>query len=197
MIASIRGFIRARRPDHVVIDVGGVGYRVFVSIEAFCRLPDDGEVHLFTHTIVRDDAIHLYGFMTEREWEAFRLLVGVSGVGPKLAMAILSGLPVEDLWSAVRAGDAARLAKTPGVGKKTAGRLVVDLAGRLPKEEDAVPGAATPGVASPVADDAIGALMNLGYTEAKAQKAVDKAMDAAGGGASIEEILRLALKEMA
>lgn len=197
MIASIRGLVMARRPDHVVIDVGGVGYRVFVSIDAFCRLPDNGEIHLFTHTIVRDDAIHLYGFITEQEWEAFRLLVGVSGVGPKLAMGILSGIPVGELWSAVRAGDAARLAKTPGVGKKTAGRLVVDLAGRLPKEEDADPGAAPSGSASPVADDAIGALMNLGYPEAKAQKAVDKAMTGAGAGAAIEDVLRLALKEMA
>ena len=197
MIASIRGRILARRPDHVVLDVGGVGYRVFVSIDAFCRLPDNGEIHLFTHTIVRDDAIHLYGFMTEGEWEAFRLLVGVSGVGPKLAMAILSGIPIDELWAAVRSGDAARLAKTPGVGKKTAGRLVVDLAGRLPKEDAAQPGAAPTGGLSPIADDAVGALMNLGYPEAKAQKAVDKAMENAGDGAAIEDVLRLALKEMA
>ncbi len=197
MIASIRGHILARRPDHVVIDVGGVGYRVFVSIDAFCRLPNNGEIHLFTHTIVRDDAIHLYGFMTEREWEAFRLLVGVSGVGPKLAMGILSGIPVDELWAAVRSGDAARLAKTPGVGKKTAGRLVVDLAGRLPKQEDAETAGTPTGGISPVVDDAVGALMNLGYPEAKAQKAVDKAMAAAGDNAAIEDVLRLALKEMA
>jgi len=193
MIARLRGQLAARRPDHVVVDVGGVGYRVFVSLGAFCRLPQSGEISLLTHTIVRDDAIHLYGFLSQAEWEAFRLLVSVAGVGPKLALAILSGLEVGELWAAIRAGDAARLAKTPGVGKKTAGRLVVDLAGRLPVGEQAA-AAAAPGTA---ADDAQSALCNLGYPEAKAKKAVDKALAVAGDGAALEDLLRLALKELA
>lgn len=195
MIAQIRGKLLSRRPDHVVVDVGGVGYRVFVSVSTFCELPECGrEVCMFTHTVVREDAIHLYGFAREAEWSAFASLVGVTGVGPKLAQSILSGIGPDDLWTAVRAGDAARLTKIPGVGKKTASRLVVELEGRLPRDLGV---AAPPLPATPLADDAVSALVNLGYPEAKAAKAVEAALAKTDDPPHLEEVLRQALKGLA
>ncbi len=195
MIASVNGTLIARRPDHVVIDCHGVGYRVFVSLTTFCDLPETGDaVQLLIHTVVRDDHIHLHGFITEAEWQAFGHLVTVSGVGPKLAQAILSGMPPAELFKAIRAGDAARLCAIPGVGKKTAARLVVDLEGRLPM--DAGEGEAPDQAAAPLIDDAASALMNLGYPEAKAKKAVEKALKEAGEGAGLEEVIKAALKRV-
>ncbi|MCB2225560.1 MAG: Holliday junction branch migration protein RuvA [Desulfarculaceae bacterium] len=195
MIASVSGTIITRRPDHVVVECGGVGYRVFVSLTTFCDLPDTGDsVQLLIHTVVRDDHIHLHGFMSEAEWQAFGHLVGVSGVGPKLAQAILSGMPPGDLFAAIRAGDAAKLTAIPGVGKKTAARLVVELEGRLP--QGAGEGEAPAEEAAPLLDDAASALMNLGYPEAKAKKAVEKALKEAGEGAGLEEIIKAALKRV-
>ncbi|MCF8034518.1 MAG: Holliday junction branch migration protein RuvA [Desulfarculaceae bacterium] len=195
MIASVSGTIITRRPDHVVVECGGVGYRVFVSLTTFCDLPDTGNaVQLLIHTVVRDDHIHLHGFMSEAEWQAFGHLVGVSGVGPKLAQAILSGMPPGDLFAAIRAGDAAKLTAIPGVGKKTAARLVVELEGRLPM--DSGEGEAPSEAAAPMLDDAASALMNLGYPEAKAKKAVEKALKEAGEGAGLEEVIKAALKRV-
>ena len=195
MIASVSGTIITRRPDHVVVECGGVGYRVFVSLTTFCDLPDIGSpVQLLIHTVVRDDHIHLHGFISEAEWQAFGHLVGVSGVGPKLAQAILSGMPPHDLFQAIRAGDAARLTAIPGVGKKTAARLVVELEGRLP--QDAGEGEAPAPASAPLADDAASALMNLGYPEAKAKKAAEKALKETGEGAGLEDVIKAALKRV-
>lgn len=196
MIALVIGQLVQRRPDHVVVNTGGVGYRVFVSLSTFCDLPECGNpVELLIHTIVRDDHIHLYGFLTEEEWEAFGHLIGVSGIGPKLAQGILSGIPVKELWAAVRAGDAARLTAVPGVGKKTAARLVVDLEGRLPK--DVGEGEAPAPAEAPLFEDAVSALMNLGYPEARAKKAVAAVIKAMPEGAGLEEVLKEALKGVA
>ncbi|MBU4563674.1 MAG: Holliday junction branch migration protein RuvA [Desulfarculus sp.] len=193
MIASVSGTILTRRPDHVVVDCGGVGYRVFVSLTTFCDLPEIGKpVTLLIHTIVRDDHIHLHGFLGEAEWQAFGNLITVSGIGPKVAQAILSGIPPAELWKAIRAGDAARLTAIPGVGKKTAARLVVELEGRLPKHTGE--GEALEEPATPLSDDAVSALMNLGYPEAKAKKAVEKAIKGFDEGASLESIIKSALK---
>lgn len=193
MIASVSGTILTRRPDHVVVDCGGVGYRVFVSLTTFCDLPEIGKpVTLLIHTIVRDDHIHLHGFLGEAEWQAFGNLITVSGIGPKVAQAILSGIPPAELWKAIRAGDAARLTAIPGVGKKTAARLVVELEGRLPK--DTGEGGAAEAPAAPMSDDAVSALMNLGYPEAKAKKAVDRALKEAEPGASLEDVIKASLK---
>ncbi len=193
MIASVSGTLLARRPDHVVVDCGGVGYRVFVSLATFCELPGVGSrVELLIHTIVRDDHIHLHGFLGEAEWQAFGHLITVSGIGPKVAQAILSGIPPAELWKAIRAGDAARLTAIPGVGKKTAARLVVELEGRLPK--DVGSGEAPGEPAAPQLDDAVSALMNLGYPEAKAKKAVERAVKQAEPGAPLEEIIKASLK---
>lgn len=193
MIASVSGTILTRRPDHVVVDCGGVGYRVFVSLTTFCDLPEIGSpVSLLIHTIVRDDHIHLHGFVSEAEWQAFANLITVSGIGPKVAQAILSGIPPAEFWKAIRAGDAVRLTAIPGVGKKTAARLVVELEGRLPKHTGEDEAAEAP--ATPMSDDAVSALMNLGYPEAKAKKAVEKAVKGSEAGGSLEDIIKAALK---
>lgn len=196
MIARLRGIVVERRPDHVVVEVGGVGYRVFVSLNTFYELPEPGgEVVLLTNTIVRDDAIHLYGFSSEAERLTFNHLIAVTGVGPKLAQGILSGIGSDDLWLAVRSRDADRLTKVPGVGKKTAARLVVELEGKIPLVEAPAEAAASP--ASALAEDAVSALMNLGYPEAAARKAVEAALKEAAGSPALEELLRQALRKLA
>ncbi len=192
MIARLRGTLLERRPDQAILEVGGVGYRVFISLNTFYELPEPGrELTLLIHTNVREDAIHLYGFIKAAEREAFQALIGISGVGPKLALAILSGLSVDDLWLAVRSRDAARLTKAPGVGKKTASRLIVELEGRLPEAE---PGAPTPAGLAPTGSDAVSALVNLGYPEPAATKAVATALQELGPEANLETALRRALR---
>jgi Holliday junction DNA helicase RuvA len=199
MIARLRGILVERRPDHVVLEVGGVGYRVFVSLNTFYELPEPGgEVTLLTNTVVRDDAIHLYGFATEAERVSFNHLVAVTGVGPKLAQGILSGIGPDDLWLAVRSRDAERLTKVPGVGKKTAARLVVELEGKIPLSEAATPETATAvGPSSAAAEDAVSALMNLGYPEPAARKGVEKVLQDLEGTPNLEDILRQALRKLA
>lgn len=198
MIARLRGTLVERRPDHVVVEVGGVGYRVFVSLNTFYELPEPGaEVALLTITVVRDDAIHLYGFASEAERASFNHLVAVTGVGPKLAQGILSGIGPDDLWLAVRSRDAERLTKVPGVGKKTAARLVVELEGKIPLSDGAAPEAASAvGPSSAAAEDAASALMNLGYPEPAARKAVEAALKDAEGAPALEELLRLSLRRL-
>jgi len=193
MIAHLTGTLIQRRPDHVVLDVNGVGYRVFVSLNTYCALPETGgRISLQTVTVVRDDAIHLYGFRHAAEKEAFGHLCTVKGVGPKMAMAILSGIAPDELWLAVRSRDAERLSKVPGIGKKTAARLVVELEGRLP-EAGEVPAKKA---GSALAEDAISALMNLGYPEAKARQSVDKVLKDLGPEAALEDVLKAALKSV-
>ena len=194
MIAQLRGRLVDRHPDHLVLDVNGVGYRVFVSLNTFYNLPDPGgELTLLIQTVVREDAFHLYGFLEQGEKETFNLVTGISGVGPKLGLAILSGIEPQQLWQAVRGGDAARLTKIPGIGKKTANRLLLELDGKLPQnlggEEDAAPVQN-----DPIAEDALSALMNLGYPEAKASKAVAQAMKKSGGALVIEDVIKQALR---
>ena len=194
MIARISGNLIERRPEYCIVDVGGLGYRVFVTLNTFYALPDPGApVTLQVHTVVRDDAIHLYGFKDRGEKETFESLISVSGVGPRLAVSILSGISPDDLWVAVTGRDAARLTKVPGVGKKTAARLVVELEGKLPQAESDAPAAAA---RSQAASDAVSALMNLGYPEAAAAKAVEKAVAALGAEAALEDLLRETLKSL-
>lgn len=193
MIAQVTGTVVQRRPDHVVLDVNGVGYRVFVSLKTYGALPEPGgRFTLQTVTVVRDDAIHLYGFSEGSEKEAFGHLCTVKGVGPKLALGILSGIATDDLWLAVRGRDAERLSKVPGIGKKTAARLVVELEGKLPEAAVAPEAKA----AVPVAEDAVSALMNLGYPEAAARKSVDRALKKTGPDAALEDVLKASLKSI-
>ncbi len=172
MIAHLRGRLVEKDPSRVVVDVNGVGYEVFVPLTTFSVLPDRGsEVSIDIHTHVREDIIALYGFSSRRERTIFEKLMTISGIGPKLAVTILSGGSVEDLVSAIKRGDLARLTAIPGVGKKTAERIVVELKDKL---QDFV--AAAPDK-SAVEMDVLSALENLGYNRALGESAIRRAMN--------------------
>ena len=196
MIALVRGKLAYKSIDHVIIDVGGVGYRLSIPLSTFYSLPETGEVNLFTHTHVREDALLLYGFLTLEEKELFVTLIGISGVGPKLAVNILSHIPAQDLKRAIATGDIKRLSGLPGIGKKTAERLVLELKDKVgPVDElPASAGAATAtgSTASSLSNDVISALVNLGYKEALARKVLEN-MELTPG-LSMEETLKGALK---
>jgi len=195
MIGHLRGRLLAARPERVLVEAGGVGYAVHVSLATYSELERAGigtEVALHVHTHVREDALALYGFHSERELELFERLITVSGIGPRLAQVVLSGLPADDLLQAIAAGDLARLTRIPGVGKKTAERMVVDLRDKLQAlAREAAP--AAPSAASD--DDLVAALVNLGYKLAQAERAVvDARRDAPG--ATFHDLLPLALRRL-
>lgn len=196
MIALIRGTLAYKSIDHVIIDVGGVGYRLFVPLSTFYSLPESGEVTLITHTHVREDALLLYGFLTLEEKELFVILIGISGIGPKVAINILSHIPAGDLKRAIASGDIKRLSGLPGIGKKTAERLVLELkdkVGPIDTLPDAVASSATSGKSSEkLVNDVISALVNLGYKENHARKVLEN-MELAPD-LSMEDVLKGALK---
>jgi Holliday junction DNA helicase RuvA len=195
MIGLLRGRLLEKRPNQVILDVTGVGYLVAVPLSTFAALGElHGEVTLLIHTHVREDALSLYGFLSQREKHLFELLLGASGVGPSLALKILSGMNVEDLVPAIRTGDIARLTKIPGVGRKTAERMVVELKDKL---EAVAAEAEKPATASPAGVDADvkSALINLGYDERAADSAVAKAKRESGA-ASFEKLLRVTLSTL-
>ena len=206
MIASLRGKVQYKQPGTVILDVGGVGYEVITSSRTYDTLPPTGEeIFLLVHTHVREDAITLFGFGSGEEKELFLLLNSVSGVGPKLAMAILSGISAADLCQAIAVKDMARLTGLSGVGKKTAQRLCMELGdkvGQLSIQGDE-PGIspAAPAVAEGFAmQDAVSALVNLGYprsTAWQALRAIQQQDPAATAAMKVEELLRLALQAMA
>ena len=199
MIAYLRGLIHEKHPNRLVVDVAGVGYDVSVPLSTFYGLGEPGtEIALRIHTHVREDALALYGFATILELELFERLIGVGGIGPKLALAVLSGIEPPELVRAIERGDVARLTAIPGVGKKTSERIVLELKDRLPRVHPAAPGGADApaGGAPDVRDDVLSALMNLGYHRPLADKAVDAAIKTAGGG-TFEHTLKQALKELA
>jgi holliday junction DNA helicase RuvA len=192
MIGLLRGKLLEKRPNQVILDVGGVGYLVAVPLSTFATLGElHEEVTLLIHTHVREDALALYGFLSAREKHFFELLLGASGVGPSLALKILSGMNVEELVPAIRTGDLVRLTKIPGVGRKTAERIVVELKDRLETVAKEVerPAAASPAGAEA---DVKSALVNLGYDERTAESAVTEAKREAGTS-SFEKLLRAAL----
>lgn len=177
MIASLTGRIRRRGADYLVVDVSGVGYQVFVPLSTFHAIPDDGEeVSLHIHTHVREDALSLFGFSTEAEKDMFLLLMGVSGIGPKLALTVLSSLHVQDLINAIGASDEAKLCAIAGIGKKTAARMVLELRDKI-KNLAIYPQASETarGEMSGTFDDAVSALINLGYKKPLAEEALKKA----------------------
>jgi Holliday junction DNA helicase RuvA len=196
VIASLEGVLAQKSPEAVVLDVHGVGYDVRVPFSTFFELPDEGKtVRLRVHTHVREDAFLLFGFLTELERALFRLLLGASGVGPKLALAILSGLPVPKLIAALRTGDLASLVGIPGVGKKTAERMIVELRDRV---TGLAAEAQTPEPARARRDDAAAsaesALVNLGYTKPHAERAVQKASETLGDSPTLEALIKEALR---
>jgi len=195
MIGLLRGRLLDKRPNQVILDVGGVGYLVVVPLSTFAALGElHAEVTLLIHTHVREDALALYGFLSAREKHLFELLLGASGVGPSLALKILSGMNVEELVPAIRTGDLARLTKIPGVGRKTAERMVVELKDKL---EAVAAEAEKPTAASPagVEADVRSALTNLGYDERTADAAVKEAKIQTGT-ASFEKLLRASLSAL-
>ncbi|MET0430650.1 MAG: Holliday junction branch migration protein RuvA [Microvirga sp.] len=196
MIAQLHGRIVRKDPQEVVVDTGGVGYRVFIPVSTFYRLPDEGaETRLRIHTHVREDALALFGFLTETEHDLFEKLIGVAGVGPKLAVTILSGMEAPDLVDALRAGDLPRLVRIPGVGRKTAERLVLELKDKLPTRPPTLePG---PSTAPPTPrEDLILALVHLGYSRPEAERGADRA-HREQPDARFEELLRLSLRSLA
>ncbi len=189
MIAHLRGHLVAKHPNQAIVDCAGVGYDVAISVPTFSDLPTVGaEVSLFIHTHVREDALALYGFLRAEEKQLFERLISVSGIGPKLAITILSGMPAEEMVSAIRGNDVSKLTRIPGIGKKTAERMVLELRDKL----DAF-AAAPVRAASPVEDDVLSALLNLGYQRPAAEKAVAAAAGANGKSASFETLFKQAL----
>ena len=201
MIAHLRGRLFEKHPNRLVVDVNGVGYDVFVPLSTFYGLAEAGtEVALRIHTHVREDALALYGFATALEQELFERLIGVSGIGPKLALAVLSGIEPPEFIRAIERGDLARLTAIPGVGKKTSERIVLELKDRLPRAQAAAAVAGGAASEAPVLrDDVVSALVNLGYHRPLAEKAAEAAVTTIGltPDASFERVLKQALREVA
>jgi Holliday junction DNA helicase RuvA len=197
MIAHLRGLLFSKSPNQIIVECAGVGYEVAISVATFSALPGEGvQVALHIYTNVREDQIALFGFAEMQEKRLFEKLLTISGIGPKLAITVLSGISAERLVTAIRGGDHATLTRIPGIGKKTAERVVLELKDKL--EDMAVPAAA--GAVThhgPAGDDAISALVNLGYQRPVAQKAVEAALarDAALSG-DFEGLFRAAMSAM-
>jgi holliday junction DNA helicase RuvA len=200
MIGHLRGKISDKRPNQVVVDVGGVGYEVFIPLSTFYALGElHQDVNLLIHTHVREDILALYGFVTSREKQLFEVLLSASGVGPVLALKILSGMSVEELLPAIRAGDLVRLTTIPGVGRKTAERIVVELRDKMTAMEAPGRQPATPAGRTQLDADVISALVNLGYDQRVAEKAVEDGRGQfPGGGAAtnFESLLRATLQAL-
>ena len=200
MIAHLRGKLISKNPNKVIIEAAGVGYEVTIPVSTFYELTAHGtEVGLHIYTHVREDSLALFGFRTEREKILFERLISVSGIGPKLAITILSGLEMEELIAAIRKGDVTKLTHIPGVGRKTAERLIVELKEKLSRlamaEADAEPIAVMP-AASGIEGDVISALVNLGYAEPAASRAVREARPESPNG-DFEQLLKSSLRLLA
>ncbi len=200
MIAQIRGRLASKEPHRVVVDVNGVGYQIAIPLSTFYQLPDvPGEVFLYTHTHVREDAFQLFGFHTRDEQTLFQLLQGVAGIGPRLATNILSGISVDELVPALSDGNVTRLRAVPGVGKKLAERLVVELrekagSARL-TEAPTAPAGPVPAEDRPL-EDVVSALINLGCIRKEAAKAAAAARKELGPAAEFEKLIKAALRAL-
>ena len=194
MIAHLRGKLISKQPNQAIVEAAGVGYDVNITIPTFSDLPAVGaEVALFIHTHVREDALALFGFLRAQEKQLFEKLISVSGIGPKLAITILSGMQAEAMVAAIKGNNIALLTRIPGIGKKTAERMVLEL-------RDKVEGfgvAAQAAAASPVEEDVISALVNLGYNRALVEKAVSRMDKSNGAGQSFDALFRRALADLA
>jgi len=192
MIATLTGRLRRKAVDYLIVDVSGVGYQVHVPFSTYQCIPDGGEeVSLHIHTHLREDSLSLFGFLTEAEKEMFLLLMGVSGIGPKLALAVLSSLSVHDLSRAIQSSDDSKLCAVSGIGKKTAARIVLELQDKIKLAASSFcrePDATVPDDV----EDAVSALMNLGYKKPLAEEALKKAR-AGRPGLKVEELIREAL----
>jgi Holliday junction DNA helicase RuvA len=200
MIAALTGRLAFKAPTHITLDVQGVGYEVFIPLSTYYALPDLSEAaSLSVYTQVREDAIQLFGFLTAHEKDAFTLLVGISGIGPKLALNVLSALSVPDLISAVTAGDVDKLATVPGIGKKSAGRIALELKDKVERLHPAAAATST-GLSAPVDhlhEDALSALVNLGYKPMEVKDALKRVSRASATALSLQAMIREALKDLA
>jgi len=194
MITFLKGKLVDKRPTHISVDVEGVGYEINIPLSTFDRLPDiDEPVKLLTHLYVREDTHRLYGFMTEQERELFRMLLSISGIGPRMGLAILSGGPIERFKAAVAGGDAGLLTAIPGIGRKTAERIILELKEKLGGLDEFVAGA--PETKEPREyGDAVLALVSLGYKQKASREAVKKALASGEKELNVEELIRQALK---
>jgi Holliday junction DNA helicase RuvA len=199
MIGFLEGKLKAKNPEYIIVDVHGVGYHVQVPLSTFCDLPEIGQpVGLNIHTYVREDLIQLYGFRTSAEKQMFLLLTGVNGVGPKLAVGILSGISPDELKQVVIRQDYLRLKNVPGVGKKIADRIMLELRDKVQGKSKEKPETGQPfSEAGGALSDAFSALANLGYRPAEAEKALKQARESLGENPSLEDLLKSALKALA
>jgi Holliday junction DNA helicase RuvA len=195
VIGQISGTLAHKTPGEVIVDVGGVGYQVFIPLNVFYGLPEVGaSVRLYIHTHLREDALQLFGFRAAAEKQVFLLLNGVSGIGPKLAVNILSGIPAEELAEAVRDGDQLRLVSIPGVGKKLAERLIVELRDKFASLQPSASEAAAQRNDSQLMQDAVSALVNLGYKKAEVEKNVRHMIET--GKQTLEDVIKEVLRRM-
>ncbi|MBN1569221.1 MAG: Holliday junction branch migration protein RuvA [Acidobacteria bacterium] len=200
MIGQLRGQLLHKKPNSLLLDVHGVGYEIFIPLTSFYELPAEGnEVTLKIHTHVREDALTLFGFLTQREKDFFLKLISISGIGPKLAIVILSGAPVEELAQAIASGNLARLTAIPGVGRKTAERVVLELKSLvtpflLPEQIEAAKEGSIP---TALEEDILSALTNLGYPRSAAEKALAVVLRSAECERTFEDVLRNTLRRLA
>jgi Holliday junction DNA helicase RuvA len=193
MIAYLKGTLIHKTPGHVVVETGGVGYAAAIPVSSFASLGEIGEtVELFIHTHLSDDALALYGFASQDEKAMFLKLIGISGIGPKLAMNILSGISPGDLEEAIKSSDLARISLVPGIGKKTALRITMELQDKLEQKEKLLAAKA-----APEKEDLLSALLNMGFRQKEAERAVDQTLAANKPGAEFEKLLRDCLKRLA
>jgi Holliday junction DNA helicase RuvA len=196
MIASLTGRLTRKAPDYIIIDVSGVGYQVFVPLSTFYRMPDEGAAaSLHIHTHLREDMLALYGFSEPAEKDLFLILLGVSGIGPKLALTILSSLTTDEIAAAIQSADDQKLYAIPGIGKKTAARMILELKDKVKHLVTASASAGLPQQADVDLDDAVSALMNLGYKRNLAEDAV-QAVLRTHPGLSVENLIRQGLQTL-
>lgn len=200
MIAFLTGRLAYKAPTHLTLDVQGVGYEVHIPLSTYYALPNLDEVTaLNIHTHLREDAIQLFGFLSQSEKESFLLLISVSGIGPKLALSVLSSLSVMDLVQSIQSEDVEKLATVPGIGKKSAGRIALELKDKVDKIHGVHPSATvadTSELDGPY-EDALSALVNLGYRPQDAKEALKRVIKAATGSLALKELIRKGLKELA
>lgn len=200
MIAFLTGRLAFKTPTHITLDVQGVGYEVHIPLSTYYALPNLDEVTaLNIHTHLREDAIQLFGFLSQSEKESFLLLNSVSGIGPKLALSVLSNLSVTDLVHAIQSEDAQKLATVPGIGKKSAGRIALELKDKVGKIHGVCPQASAADVSEldGLYEDALSALVNLGYRAQDAKEALKRVIKTAPGSLGLKELIRKGLKELA
>lgn len=197
MIAHLKGLLARKTPVSVVVDVQGVGYEAYISLNNYYELPETGQpVNLLIHTYHKEDTFKLYGFLHEEEKQIFETLIGINKVGPKLALAILSGMPVAELLDAIAKNDVARISTIPGVGRKTAERLALELKDKLGKLEKTSPEAARAAPHNRLLEDALSALINLGYRKGDAEKALKQIWEESPGEPALETLIKESLNRL-